>query len=120
MHLDHPVPIGLLGLGKGLVEQDAGIVHQDIGTAEILDGVLEHRLPACDGRDVGTVGVGTAALGLDRIDDFLRHRNVGAGTVAGTTEVVDHDRRALAREQLCVGLTEPAARTGDDRDLAVE
>ena len=40
--------------------------------------------------------------------------------VARAAEVIDHDRRAFAREQLCVGLTEPAARTGDDGDLAVE
>ena len=120
MHPDHPVPVGFLGLGKSLVEQDAGVVDQDIGAAEILDGVLEHRLPARDGRDVGTVGDRAAALFLDGVDHLLRHRDVGAGTVAGTAEVVDHDRRALAREQLCVGLTEPAARTGDDRDLAVE
>ena len=38
----------------------------------------------------------------------------------GPAEVVDHDRRALAREQFGVGLTEPAARAGDDRNLAVE
>jgi hypothetical protein len=35
-------------------------------------------------------------------------------------EVVDHHRRTLAREQLCVGLTEPAARAGDQRHLAIE
>ncbi len=29
-------------------------------------------------------------------------------------------RRAFAREQFCVGLTEPAARAGDDGNLAVE
>src|SRR5690242_21725931 len=31
VHPDDLVPVGFLGLGKGLVEQDAGIVHQDIG-----------------------------------------------------------------------------------------
>ena len=116
----HLVPIGFLRLGKGLVEQDAGVVDEDIGAAEILDGVVEHRLPAGDGRDVGAVGDRAAALCLDRIDHLLRHRDVGAGAVAGAAEVVDHDRRALAREQFGVGLTEPAARAGDDRNLAVE
>ena len=120
MHLDHPVPVGLLGLGKGLVEQDAGVVDQDIGAAEILDGVVEHRLAAGHGRDVGAVGDRAAALVLDRVDHLLRHRDVGAGTVARPAEVVDHDRRTLAREQFGVGLTEPAARAGDDRNLAVE
>ncbi len=120
MHLDHLVPVGLLRLGKGLVEQDAGIVDQDIGAAEILDGVVEHRLAAGQGRDVGAVGDGAAALGLDRVDHLLGHRLVGAGAVARSAEIVDHDRRALAREQFCVGLAESAARARDQRHLAVE
>jgi len=43
---DHLVPVGFLGFRKSLVEQDAGIVYQDVGAAEILDGVVEHRLAA--------------------------------------------------------------------------
>ena len=61
-----------------------------------------------------------AALGLDPIDHLLRHRDIGARAITGAAEVVDHDRRALAREQFGIGLTEPAARTGDQRHLAVE
>ena len=120
MHLQHLVPGGFGGLGKGLVEQDAGIVDEDVGAAEMLDGVVEHRLAARHGRDVGAVGDRAAAFRLDRIDDLLRHRDIGAGAVARAAEVVDHHSRALAREQLGVGLTEPAARAGDQRHLAVE
>jgi len=53
-------------------------VDEDIGAAEMLDGVVEHRLPARHGGDVGAVGNGPAALGLDRIDNLLRHRLVAA------------------------------------------
>ena len=120
MHLQHLVPGGFGRLGKGLVEQDAGIVDQDIGAAEMFDRVVEHRLPARDGGNVGAVGDRAAALGLDRVDHLLRHRRVAAAAVARAAEIVDHDSRALAREQLCVGLTEPAARAGDQRHLAVE
>ena len=120
VHPDHLVPVGLLGLGEGLVEQDAGVVDQDVGAAEILDGVVEHRLAAGDGRDVGAVGDRPAALRLDRVDHLLRHRLVAAGAVARAAEIVDHDRSSLAREQFGVGLTEPAAGSRDDRNLAVE
>jgi hypothetical protein len=57
---------------------------------------------------------------LDGVDHLLRHRDVGTGAVAGTAEVVDHDRCALAREQFGVGLPEPAACTSDDGNFAVE
>ncbi|MGY4312175.1 hypothetical protein ACVWW1_001478 [Bradyrhizobium sp. JR3.5] len=120
MHLHHPVPVGFLGLVEGLVEQDAGIVDQDVGAAEMLDGVVEHRLAAGQGRDVGAVGDCAAALGLDRIDHLVGHRLVGAGAVARAAEVVDHHRRALARKQLCVGFTKSAAGARDQRHLAVE
>ena len=116
----HLVPGGFGRLGKGLVEQDAGIVDQNVGAAEILDGVVEHRLAAGHGRDVGAVGDRAAAFRLDRIDHLLRHRVVAAGAVTRAAEVVDHHRRALAREQFGIGLAEPAARAGDQRHLAVE
>ena len=120
MHLHDLVPGGLGGLGKGLVEQDAGIVDEDVGAAEMLDGVVEHRLAAGHGRNIGAVGDRAAALRLDRVDHLLRHRDIGAAAVARSAEIVDHDRRALAREQFGVGLAEPAARAGDQRHLAVE
>ncbi len=120
MHLDHPVPIRFARLGEGLVTQDAGIVDEDIGAAEMLDGVVEHRLPALKRRDVGAVGDRAAAVGLDRVHHLLRHRGVGAGAIARTAEIVDHDGGALAREQLGVGLPQAAARAGDQRHLAVK
>ena len=75
---------------------------------------------ARQGRDVGAVGDGAAALGLDRRDHLLGHRQVGAGAIARTAEVIDHDRRTLARKQFGIGLAQPAARAGDQRHLAVE
>ncbi len=120
MHLQHLVPGGFGRLGKSLVEQDAGIVDQDVGASEMLDGVVEYRLAAGHGRDVGAVGDCAAAFRLDRVDHLLRHRFVAAAAVTGTAEIVDHDRSTLAREQFGIGFTEPAARPGDQRHLAVE
>ncbi len=120
MHPDNPVPVGFLGFREGFVQQDSGIVDEDIGTAKVLDGIVEHRLAAGHGGDVGAIADRTATLGLDRVHHLLRHRLVGAGAIARAAEIVDHDGRALARKQLGVGLTEPAARAGDNGDLAVE
>jgi hypothetical protein len=51
---------------------------------------------------------------------FCAIDDVAAAAVTGPAEVVDHHRRALAREQFGIGLPEPAARAGDQRHLAVE
>ena len=120
MHLHHLVPGGFGRLGKGLIQQDAGIVDQNIGAAEILDGVIENRLAASHGRDIGAVGDGAAALGLDRLDHLLGHGLIAAAAVTGTAEIVHDNRRAFARKQFGIGLAEPASRAGDQRDLAVE
>jgi hypothetical protein len=93
---------------------------EDVGAAEMLDGVVEQRLAAFHARDICAVRDCLAALGLDRVHDLLRHRLVGAGAVAGPAEIVDDDGRPFPRKQLCVGFTEPAARAGDQRNLAVE
>src|SRR3569833_561039 len=92
MHLDDLVPVGLAGLCEGLVAQNAGIGDEDVGTAEMLDGVVEHGLAALHGGDVGTVRDRRAALGLDRVHDLLRHGGIGAGAVTGPAEIVDDDR----------------------------
>ncbi len=120
MHLQNLVPGRLGRLGKGLVDQDARIVDENVGAAEMPDGIVEHRLPARHGRDVGAVGDPAAARRLDCVDDLLCHRDIGARAVTRPTEVVDQDSRALAREQFGIGLAEPATRAGDQRNLAVE
>jgi hypothetical protein len=120
MHLDHLVPIGLRRFGKGLVAQDAGIVDENIGAPEMLDSVVEDGLSAFEGGDVSAIGDRAATFGLDRPHHLLRHRQVGAGAVAGPAEVIDDDRGPFAREQFRVGLAQPAARARDQRHLAVE
>ena len=53
-------------------------------------------------------------------DGELQEGWTGPEAVTRAAEIVDHDGRALAREQFCVGLTQSAARTCDQRHLAVE
>jgi hypothetical protein len=99
MHLDHPVPVGFLGLGKVSSSRMPALLTRISARPKFL---MASSNTDCrrDGRDVGTVGDRPAALFLDRIDHLLRHRDVGAGTVAGTAEVVDHDRRASRANSL--------------------
>ena len=78
------------------------------------------RLGAGPARAVVVVRDALAAGGGDLVDDLLRGGLVGALTGAGTAEVVDHDLRALAREQQRLGAADAATCAGDDRDLAVE
>ena len=120
MHPDDLIPIGLVGLGEGLVEQDAGIVDEDIGAAEMRDRIVEHRLSTGRRRDVRAVGDGFAPGRDDRIDHRLRHAFVRTRAVPRTTEIVDDDRCAFFRKEFSVGLTESAARARDDRNLTVE
>ena len=119
MHLDHLVPVGFGGVGEGLVAQDAGVADQDVGLAECSSAAIR-ILAALHGGDVVAVGHGLAAGGLDGVDHLLRRRWVAAGAVAGPAEVVDDDGGAFLREQLRIGLAQPVARAGDDRNLAVE
>ena len=68
------------------------------------------------------VGVedGLATGGLDLVDDLLAGSGVAAGAVDRTAHVVDDHERTPAGEQQRVLPPEAAARTGDDRHLAVE
>ena len=69
------------------------------------------RSPKSVGGHVAVAGHRAAAQLLDERDRFLGRRVV---------EIVDHDRRAVAREPQRDLLADAAARSGDDRDFAVE
>src|SRR6185312_13796417 len=95
VYLQDLVPGGFSCLGKGLVEQDASIVDQDVGAAEMPDRIIEHRLAAGHGRNISAIGNRPATLRLDRLHHLLRARNIGTAAVPWTAEVVDDDSSTL-------------------------
>ena len=70
--------------------------------------------------DVLAVRGRLAAGGLDLLDDLLRRRVVVALARERAAEVVDDDLRAGLGERERVRAADPAAGTGDDRDLPLE
>ena len=98
------------------VAEDAGVVDEDVETAEGVDRLLDEARGAVPAADVVGVGRGLAARGRDLVDDLLRRSRVGARTVTTAAEVVDHDLGAVASEGQRVLASQPTARTRDDAD----
>src|SRR6058998_3307920 len=117
---DDRVPLLLAHVEDHPVAQDAGVVHQDVDRAELLDRRLDDAL---GGREVGdAVGVGDRppAAGADRLHHFVGDAPRGAAAVDLGAEVVDDHRGPLGREQLGDGAADAAPRARDDRRLALE
>ena len=102
-----PVITSTVGAAREIVDDKRGGLLVEPGDAVVLytDGLPEARR---DGE----------LYGERRLDTAL-----AANASLGAQELADalvEDCRAFAGEQLCVGFSEPAARTGDDGNLAVE
>src|SRR5581483_7384616 len=70
--------------------------------------------------DAPVVGDGATAGRFDLVDDLLRRRGVGTGSLARPTDVVHDHRRAFGCEQQRLRAPDPATGTGHDRHLVVE
>ena len=105
---------------EALVAQDPGVVHDDVDAAEGVERALHDRRAALGRRHRIGVEHGLAAGVLDLVDDLLARSRAATGAVDGATDVVDDDQRAPARQEQGVLPPQAAARTGDDRHLAVE
>jgi hypothetical protein len=120
VHGDHPPPL----VGGELVERcgvkDAGVAHHGVEPAEAVDRGVDDRLRRCRrvhrvvGRHRRPAGTG------DLVGDLLRDARVGAVTAHAAAEVVDHDRRAPARQFGRVQAAETPSGSGDDDDLSLE
>ena len=117
---DHRVELVLGHVEAHLVAQDPRVADEHVEATEQLDRLVHHALGAGPARAVVVVGDSVTAGRGDLVDNLLRGGLVGAFTGARSTEVVDHDLRAFAREQERLGTADTPAGPGDDRDLAVE
>jgi hypothetical protein len=92
---------------------DAGIVHQHVDGAELVDGPLHHRLDRLLLREVGTVVAHRSAeLGSD-----LCAQPRDRGRLA---EAVEDHVRALGGERACDAETDAARRAGHQRSPAFQ
>ena len=69
VHVDHVVEHLRRHVVEGLVAQDAGVVHDDVDLAELVEGLVHDGRAAVRGGHRGGVGDGDAAGG----GDLLRH-----------------------------------------------
>ena len=120
MHRHHFIPVRHLHLGEALVAQDAGVVHQDVDTAPLVQGLLDHGADLFLAGHVGAVGDRFTAGGLDLFDHFLRRFAGTAGAVAGAAEIIDHHLGAQFGQRQRVGFTQAVGGAGDDRHPALE
>ena len=109
---DQPVEIRRRGLEQRLLDQDAGVVDQDVETAERGERTLEHRQHRRLVGDVRAYGEGAAAAGMDLGDDRL---DLGL-----RREIVHRHMGALGRKRERDRAADPARSAGDQRALAVE
>src|SRR5690554_5853665 len=114
MNLVDQIPVGVGHLGKTLVAQDAGVVHDDIHPAEVIHGAL-YDLVAI--HNAVRVGNGSAAGGLDFFHDLQRSLAVGTFPLGAAAEIVDHDLGTVFGEQQGMRPANAAAGAGYDNGL---
>ena len=114
MHPDDVVPLRLRHGEEHPVAQDPRVVDDDVQPAEGVDGLAHDGLAAVPGADVVGVGDRGTARRRDLVDHLLGRAGVAPRSVAGTTDVVHDDLRAVLREQERVLAADAAAGTGDD------
>ncbi len=84
VHRQHGVPLGLRHAHHQAVLRDAGVVDQDIDTAEILHDLVDHLVRILEAGGVRSIAFGLHAqrgdLGLGGLAVFVDHQ-IGEGYV---------------------------------------
>src|ERR1700761_5246467 len=114
VHLEDGIPVLERHLVEGAVAQDAGVADDAVDLAELVDRGLDDVLGALGLGDAVVVGDRSAPGVLDLLDDIVGHVVSGAGAVAGTAEVVDHDAGAFFGEGQRVLAPQTTTGSGDD------
>src|SRR5690606_29972380 len=118
--LDDEVPLLLGHVGEHAVAEDAGVVDEDVETAEGLDRLVDHALGGFPVADVGAVDDGLAPHAPDLLDDLTGGAGAATGAVHLGTEVVDDDLRSLSGHHQRVLAADAPTGTGDDGDSSFE
>ena len=105
---------------NGDAVEDSRVADHRVQPSELIDGGADDRFAALGTVDRVVRRHGRPARGGDLFDDLVRHGRVGAFTVHGSAEVVDHHRCAATRQLDRVEAAEAPPRAGDYRDLTFE
>src|SRR5688572_7869833 len=118
MHLDHRIPVHRAHAVEDAVAQNAGVVHDAVDAAEVVDGRLDDALRALRVGNAVAVGNGRAAGLADLVDHLVGDRLVRALALGGAAEIVDHHLAALGGGEHGDLPSDAAPCPGDDDDFA--
>jgi hypothetical protein len=119
MHIDDGIPLVFGHVRQHPVAQNAGIVHQNMQHAKVLDGLVHHVGGTIPTRDIISIGNCLATHRLDLGDNLLCCCQVATLAVSGASHIVDYDLGALASELDRVTTSDPTACAGHDDYLVV-
>ena len=119
VHPHDRVPVFDLHVPDRGVTHDAGVVHEDVELAELVDRLLHHLAGQVVVGHVGEVGYCHAPALGNQLDGVFGCAPAPLAALA-TAEVVDDDLGALLRELHGVAAADAVPGAGDDRDLAFE
>ena len=107
--LEHDIPIVARHAHGECVAGDAGIVDQNVATAEVGEDLIARLLHGVEVGDIHRVGLGNSW----RRSVYGIRRAGGVGFRAAD----DGDFRAFGGKAFCDGFADAASRSGDDGDL---
>ena len=112
--LNHQIEVVHAHLGKALVTQNAGVVHQNVHPAPGVDGLLHHGFDRRKVGDRGAIGQRLATGSADFIDHRLRRADRAALAVHAAAQVIDQHLGAARRQ--CQRMLAAQAATGARHD----
>ena len=120
MNVNDKAEIFHLHLHESFVAKDAGIVHENVDTAPLLHGRVNHGANFVSFRYIGAVGDRFTARIDNLLDDRFRRRERRPGAIARAAQIVDDDFRAARGESERMRSAKTAACAGYDCNFSVE
>ena len=121
VHSDDGVELLLTGIGDHPVAHDAGVIDQDVESAEGIDGGLDQPGRLVPISYIRATGDGFPTGRDDFVNNALRRATTTGGrSVQSDADVVDHYSRALSSEGQRMRTPDSATGAGNDDNSTVE
>jgi hypothetical protein len=117
-----PIVIEILkgGVLEWLASADAGVVHEQVDSPEMLDGPRDQGTATFRGGNIAVIRDGLASACPNEAGHLLRYRRVLPEPRYVGPQVVHHNSGAAFGEKLDVCPPQPAACPGNNRDLSLQ